>query len=534
MKTKVILIFILAFILRFWQLGTNPPSLDWDEAALGYNAYSILQTGKDEYGAFLPLSFRSFGDYKPPLYTYLAIIPIKLFGLNEFSVRFISALFGTLTTVVVYFLVKKLFPHKSFILYLLSFLFISISPWHIQFSRVAFEANLALFFFIFAIYLCFIALEKGKFFIPAAVSFALSMYAYHSPRLLVPLIIFCFVVIYRKNIKTQIIPAVISFVLFIILVLPIFIDLSSATSARLNSVTLFNPNERLGESINEMTVDAQKGDKIGQLTHNRRIVYAKEVIGGYLDHFSFDFLFLNGDPPGRHHAAGMGMLYLWDLPFIIIGLFYLLGHRDKNVLFLFSWFLIAPIASSITTGTPHAVRAIFYIPVYQIFSAIGFTVFICFLKSKNIIFSKTIIAFSAFLLIFNFYYYLNLYYIVTPVEFSQWWQYGYKQVVSKVSKLENKYDKVIVTYQYDQPYIFFLFYQKIDPWAYQKESNQAPIERSDRSFGKYEFHHINWPKDSQYPKTLIIGAPGEIPENIPSIDEIQFLDGTKAFKIVGT
>ena len=123
MNKKIILIFIflIAFILRFWDLGSNPPSLDWDEASLGYNAYSILKTGKDEYGNFLPLSIRSFGDYKPPLYTYLTTIPVAIFGLNEFSTRFISALFGTFTVIVGYFLVKQLFPNKSPTFYLLSF-----------------------------------------------------------------------------------------------------------------------------------------------------------------------------------------------------------------------------------------------------------------------------------------------------------------------------------------------------------------------------------------------------------------------------
>ena len=118
-KILLIFIFLLAFILRFWDLGSNPPSLDWDEASLGYNAYSLLKSGKDEYGTFLPLSIRSFGDYKPPLYTYLTTIPVAIFGLNEFSTRFISAFFGTLTVLMGYYLVKELFPRQSSIFYLL-------------------------------------------------------------------------------------------------------------------------------------------------------------------------------------------------------------------------------------------------------------------------------------------------------------------------------------------------------------------------------------------------------------------------------
>ena len=96
-KKILIVIIILAAILRFWKLGENPPALYWDEASLGYNAYSILKTARDEHGEFMPLSrFIAFGDYKPSGYIYASVPFIALFGLNEFSIRFASALAGTI------------------------------------------------------------------------------------------------------------------------------------------------------------------------------------------------------------------------------------------------------------------------------------------------------------------------------------------------------------------------------------------------------------------------------------------------------
>src|SRR3989344_3573044 len=145
----LIFIFLFAFILRFWELGNFPSSLDWDEASLGYNAYSILKAGRDEYGVFLPLSIRSFGDYKPPLYTYLTIFPVALFDLNEYAVRFPSAFLGTISVVAVYFLILRL-NFKQKIALLTSF-FLGISPWALQFSRVAFETNVSLSLLIFAL-----------------------------------------------------------------------------------------------------------------------------------------------------------------------------------------------------------------------------------------------------------------------------------------------------------------------------------------------------------------------------------------------
>src|SRR3989304_1265994 len=128
------LILILATVLRFWHISQNPPSLYWDEVSLGYNAYSILKTGRDEHGKFLPFTnFAAFGDYKPPGYIYAAVPAIAAFGLNEISVRLPSAFFGVLTVLIAYFLARKIFENERIALF--AAFFLAISPWHIQFSR---------------------------------------------------------------------------------------------------------------------------------------------------------------------------------------------------------------------------------------------------------------------------------------------------------------------------------------------------------------------------------------------------------------
>ena len=96
MKIKGIFwaILFLAFILRFYKLGEIPLSLNWDEVSNAYNGYSILKTGRDEYGSLLPLTNRSFDDYKPPIYMYLNAITVGILGLNAYAARLSSAFFG--------------------------------------------------------------------------------------------------------------------------------------------------------------------------------------------------------------------------------------------------------------------------------------------------------------------------------------------------------------------------------------------------------------------------------------------------------
>src|SRR3989344_4624267 len=200
MKHKTILllsfIVLIAGLLRFFKLGEIPPSLTWDEVAWGYNAYSLGIDGKDEFGKFLPLSYlESFGDFKPPLYAYLTVLPVKLFGLTEFAVRFSSAFFGILTVVISYFLVKEIFyysktKNKSTMYALSTSFLLAISPWHINLSRAAFEANVASFFICAGIWLLLLSFRKGGiYFLISSISLVASLYTFNTARIFVPLLV---------------------------------------------------------------------------------------------------------------------------------------------------------------------------------------------------------------------------------------------------------------------------------------------------------------------------------------------------------
>ena len=139
MKKIAIIVFIaivlIGFTLRFYNLGSTPNSLNWDEVSWGYNAYSILKTGMDEYGKIMPLSFQAFGDFKQPIYVYLTSISIAIFGLSAFSVRFASAFLGVLTIPLVFFLTRELFRKHDKVdaVSLFAMLFFAISPWSNQY-----------------------------------------------------------------------------------------------------------------------------------------------------------------------------------------------------------------------------------------------------------------------------------------------------------------------------------------------------------------------------------------------------------------
>lgn len=532
---SLIFIFVVSVALRFYQLGVNPPSLDWDEASLGYNAYSILKTGADEYGNKLPLTFRSFDDYKPPVYVYLTVPSVSLFGLNEFAVRLPSALLGVIGIFATFFLVRELLKNTT--IAFLSAFFLAISPWHLQFSRTAFEGNVGLTFFLLGALFFLRGTKTGKPLILASIFFILASYSYHSFRLIVPLFIFISAIVFRKELIAYKKFALAFFIILTVLSIPIAQNIFSpqGVSSRLSMVTIFGSDQLLEKSINRIEYDKKHGDFIGSVFHNRRVAYSMAVIKGYLDHWNPDFLFLHGDGGRQHHGVDVGMLYLWELPLILFGIYTLLQKMDKKTLIIFVIFLLAPLPSAITTGTPHPVRAIAMIPVFHIFTAVGIFTFFRRMIEINALYKKvavvSVVGFFGFL---NFAYYMHQYYVHTPIEYGDFWQYGYKEVFSEALKRENEYEKIIVTYKYDQPYIYYLFYNKIDPVWYQNNWQKTEIERMNRVIGKYEFRNINWSKDKNLQNTLLIGTPDEFPHNKNYIKEIKFLDGTTAFKIIKT
>jgi len=541
----LILITVVGVFLRFYKLGINPPSLDWDEASIGYNAFSILETGADEYGNKFPLSIRSFDDYKPALYTYLTVPSVKIFGLNEFAVRFPAALLGSLTILFVYFLTKEILisweRKRRISTSLIAAFFFAVSPWHLQFSRAAFEGQIGLFFLISGLLFFFKALKNGNFFYLSSIFFLLGLYSYHSFRLLIPLLIFALLIIFWKKIFNYKKQVIISLFIIIICSLPIwnsFLKTTAGTGARLSMVTIFSDPSIINPSIKELEYDKNNNDYLGILLHNRRIVYSLAATKGYLDHFNPDFLFMHGDGGVQHHAVNVGMLYLWDIPFILLGIYCLLRKIDRRILVLLLFFLFSPIPAAITTGTPHPVRAIGMLFGFHVFAAAGLVFFfekIAFLK--NLLLKSLIVCIILVCFVFNMIYYFHQYYVHTPIEYGYFWQYGYKEALIFARENEMKFKNIVMTYEYDQPYIYYLFYNKIDPAWYQKNwdyNSDGEVSRFERIIGKYTFRNIDFLKDSKTSDTLLIGTPKEIPDNVKVIKIIEFPDEKIAFRIVGT
>lgn len=481
-----IAIFALGAFLRFYDLGKVPNSLDWDEVSWGYNAYSILNTGKDEYGAFLPLSFKAFGDYKQPVYVYADVIPIKLFGLNAFSVRFPNALLGTLSILFVFLLVEELFRKRSYAnkAAFLSMFFFAISPWHIQFSRVAFESVVGLFFVLVGAWLFLRGyhLQKKWYFFAAAFFLALSAYSYHAEKLFTPLFVVG-LVFYAKDFFLRHKKLFIVFGLCFVLLNSLWL-FDARTTARGQSVLFTSEQTQLLKTpVIEINQDIANNQKIFTVFHNRRIIYAEQFLENYLNHFNPNWLFIKGDLE-RHHAPDFGLMYIISLPFILMGAYFLFNNEKTIALLLGYWFLLAPISGSLVTGSPNAERALIMLPIWQILEAFGFIQLIRIINKKII--QKLALIFISLVYLFLFVLYVDLYFLHTNSEYGQYWQYGYEQAVNAIKDYKIN-GKIVFSEKYEQPYIFYLFYANYDPAKYIQSGGSNRISQKCFNIGNVYF-----------------------------------------------
>ena len=458
-------ILFVGFFLRFYRLGDIPNSLDWDEVSQGYNAYSILTTGRDEFGNNLPSTIRSFNDYKPPIYTYLTILPVKIFGLNPFSARFPSAFFGTLSILLTFTLVYEIFRKEKYakLVALLSMFFFSVSPLSIQFSHTSFDANVGVFLVMLGVWLFIRGLNKkmiwpiflGVFFL------SLSTYSAHSEKIFVPLFFVCLIFYGRKFFinKKTILVCLVVFLAF----LNIFWLVNSQTKTRSNGVLFTSSPDFLKTSLNEMVFDKAHNDLLDVTIHNRRFVYVDKYIENYLSHFDLNSLFINGDN-ARHHAPGMGILYLASLPFILLGTLFVIRKRVYPAFIFFAWILIAPVASSFAIDSPNYQRSLIFLPTFHVFEALGWIYLFSLITRAK--FSRFFIGIIIILFSLNVFYYLHQYFTYTNSEYGKYWQFGYKEAIDYTKKYTDTNKKIFFANNIEQGYIFYLFYNKYDPQRY--------------------------------------------------------------------
>jgi 4-amino-4-deoxy-L-arabinose transferase-like glycosyltransferase len=433
-RRVVAVLLLLSLFLRFWDLGSTHP-LSEDEAAIGYEAYSILKTGKDTHGVAIPFLFEAAGDNKLPLSVYSTIPFVGLLGLSKFAVRLPAVLMGVASVLLVYLLARMIFDRD---VAAASALLLAVSPWHIILSSRAYEVDYYIFLMVAGVYCCYRSLAEGRFIVCAAVCFGLSLYATLKAEVISPLLFFGFVAWFSTGRGRRMSPTgatAVSIGVFLLFAAPIVY------------YAVFHGDEF-------MTRYNQAGLK------DSGIAKAPTVLGEYV-RYQTDFLYVD-----RCHTSAMSpfaRVYHFQLPFIMVGVYWILRRelRLRERSYLVFWLLASPLAASLAyvdLCSPYRfVESVF---VLQVLTAYGFFVSVRALtrpKDADIVYavSLVVVAFAA----------AAIYYAYYAVEERNYVGYGLEKGLGYALEHRSEYDEVgAITWER----LTLLFHARIDPAEYQK------------------------------------------------------------------
>lgn len=546
--TAIVVIMLLAGALRLIGLDNFPNAMYSDEISQGYNAYSVLKTGKDEYGTFIPISFRSFGDWKPPMQAYLMVPTIGLFGLNAWGVRLPSAILGTFTVYIVFLLVRELISYINKDTYLEKYkdtialfasMYVTISPWHILQSRSAMLVVVALFFFCLGFYTLLKSKSKPNLLFVSSVSFSLCIYSYYGMRVIVPLFLIGCAVWLKHELFRRWKHVVGAVVVGFILLLPLlfgFIFQPDVVFGRARTVSVFYDK---GVSLRVADLIAQDGPEFPSLAaryfHNKPYHYLIDIARRFLQHVDGTYLFLKGDFYDPFQIPGMGILYLIDGLLIAIALFFLTQKDKKMLIMLVLLMVLALIPASLTFVTPSTNRTFNAVLPISIIVGTGLAFL---LKGKKISHRIGLVIVGVYVLSFSYFSYQ--YFWQLPYSYAHWWHYGYKELFQALKARENSYDHIIITGQTTVSYVFQLFYQKIDPATLNDaivrnyQADAFGFEHVD-AVGKYEYpRHFDWKVDrDRVPKGALLAAQSRfiIEGGVKELERIYYPDGKLAYTL---
>jgi len=543
LKSFVFFSFIIIFfatVLRFYKLGEVPHGMTWDEAAIGYNGFAIFQTRRDEWLNKLPVSFKSFGDYKSPFAIYLNAPFTHFFGMNLWAVRLPFAIAGVFSVVGMIWMTLLLSrlqftENQARAISLSAGALLAFSPWHIHFTRIGFESGVALCFLIWGIsfFILFFELEVSqmrkqkivRIFWPliGTLCLVLSFYTYHSAKIVTPLVLIALITLCWRQVRTKVGELIAVGSAGLIVLLPLFKDTFVGNGGnRFGQATIFGQNQSIASLFSEF------------MSH-------------FFAHFSVTYLVLGETVTLRHGDGKWGVLLFTEYLLVIIGflllfvtLFKILQQKRKQntsiqlLLFSVVWIVFGTLPAAIGTDVPHGNRGLLALPGFILLTVWGGFYLFNWLakvridqnfsgtKGEDHLLVKSVIG---MLFLFHGFFvlsYLHDYYSTFSKSSAHDFQDGFIEAFQFASENEATSDQILISDTYGQAYIFALFVRQTNPIWYQ---------------GGIMVKYVYLPKlsisDLERKNTVLIATPNQIPPD--KADKLVYgSDGEIKFVLIKT
>lgn len=483
MKVKTVWLLGLLFLgmgvfWRIWQLNEVPNGLNRDEIVMGYDAYSLLMTGRDQWGAVWPFFFRGLDGYQPGIFPYTTLVWVTLLGPIDWAIRLTPFFYGTLTLITTFFLARRIFNSSP--IGLIALFLLAISPWHLMYCRLA-NPNVLLPFFhtlFLLIFFKWVDTKQPRYLYLFALALGLSFHSYYVSYFFVPLSCLGLLLFFFKDFWKQKWHALGAFALFFPFVMPhIYHALYGEILSR-GSLLVFNaPN----------------------LTFWERVAHLFE---NSLFFFSFEFLFDKGVRVGGEWFSEHGILYWFELPLLLAGLWGIIRSKNRKAWFLLWWLLIYPLPSSITIDNVNqTLRTSVAIPIFQLVGALGAWQLLKWLNALlpvQVVWKRwarvAVSLVCAGIVIASVSEASRKYFKRYPYRYAHLSQYGLKEMVNYIRDKIDDYDRIVITGHVSdparrRPILFLAYYLPLDPAQYQVGEKSLVHESVVARYGKFEVNY---------------------------------------------
>ncbi len=438
----LVLALALGIGLRTARLGSVPAGFNQDEACNGYDAYSLLHTGRDQHGNLLPVAIQAFNDYRMPLFDYSLIIPIGLFGLKPISVRLGAAMWGIGDLVGLAILAGLILGLRGAAL---AVLLMAISPWHLPISRFGHEAITAAATTTLAVAFLFLGLrlQRGRWLLASGLMFGLSLYSYSITKAFVIPFLAWTAAVYWRELKPLRRQALLAVAVVVVCAIP-------------QSVALWRHYAGM----------MARYDSVAALRLPWPIAI-RMIVRGWLFYFSPAFLFLRGSTDVSLHPPGYGQLLVAQGAMLFLALCTLSDRRFRRVaVFLLGWLAIAALTSALILPIGHPLHSLLMLTPLTLLCALGM---VFLFDLANVSRLARILVAAAILLVLGLqgtrfvWFYFRQYPALAAYEY----QYGLGQAVRRAASLGN--GPVVISTYTNQPYIYVLFFTGYPPERFQNE-----------------------------------------------------------------
>src|SRR3989338_4946553 len=534
-KLVLVLILFLALFLRFVNISQYP--MYGDELTLAYDGYSILKTGFDQTGAYLPFTFKMAGGH-PPAYVYFSIPFIAIFGPTEIGIRLLSVILGVVIVLLIYLIGRKFVNEKAG---LFAAGLAALSPWDIHLSRIGFETHFALFLTTLGAYLFIKAKEKPILLVLSALSFGIGIHTYSTYKMTVPILILVllwFVGLNRVWVTKERFKYTLSAGVLILFSFGLILTqaLFSNAETRFLQINVFNQPEIKNQVAQKVNIERTFTDvpfNFSELFHNKVLEFMYLIKSNYLEHFSMEFLFLKGDGNPRHNGAGLGELYIIEAIFLFLGVIYLSKTNFRVLKFLILWLLIAPIPTSLISG-PHALRSSLMLSPLILLSGVGFYSLWEVLKVRKLMWLKGVVL---VILLFEFIIFAERHYFISANLYNKFFSYSARAASEYAVMNKNNFDYILISDKIDSLEIGYPVYAKSDPQTVISE-NRRRSGLNGINFKKIENVYIGFINPFEiesFSKTLggkvLYLGPGEDINTIKDFEVINAPDNSAAVVI---